>query len=142
MEMTIEYWNALAQQTILVSSLLCGFSVTVVANLLVSSKNDQLTNTTLKVATLAAGCFLVAVFSMIQIAMLTTPGGYEEAVAATDFVVPRAIGMFTFMIGLFAITAMIALAGWSKSKKVGRFTTTIGIVTLLLALVTMVRVSF
>ena len=115
MEMTIEYWNELAKQTILVSSLLSGFSITVVANLLVSDKSDKLTNAMLKVATLSAGCFLVTVFAMIQISMLTTSGGFEQAITTNDFAVPRAIGMLTFMIGLFAITTMISLAGWSKS---------------------------
>ncbi len=38
MEITIEYWNELAKQTILISSLLSGFSITVVANLIVYDK--------------------------------------------------------------------------------------------------------
>ncbi len=65
MEITLEYWGALANRTILISSLLSGFSITVGANLLISDKNDKLTNRILKSATLAAGCFLVTVFSMI-----------------------------------------------------------------------------
>ncbi|MFB1022498.1 MAG: hypothetical protein ACI9DK_002629 [Vicingaceae bacterium] len=73
MEITLEYWGALANRTILISSLLSGFSITVGANLLISDKNDKLTNRILKSATLAAGCFLVTVFSMIQISIITTP---------------------------------------------------------------------
>ena len=85
MQITLEYWNELAKQTILISSLLSGFSITVVANLLVSDKNDKLTNRILKSATLSAGCFLVTVFAMVQISMMTTPGGFQEDVTSQDF---------------------------------------------------------
>lgn len=140
MEMTLEYWNELAKQTILVSSLLSGFSITVVANLLVSDKNDKLTNRILKCATLSAGCFLVTVFAMVQISMMTTPG-LPASIVVKDFNIPRLIGFLTLLIGLFSLTAVISLSGWTKSKKVGWYTTTIGILTLILILVTMIRVS-
>ncbi|MAX78547.1 MAG: hypothetical protein CL843_00025 [Crocinitomicaceae bacterium] len=142
MQITLEYWNELAKQTILISSLLSGFSITVVANLLVSGKNDKLTNRILKSATLSAGCFLVTVFAMVQISMMTTPRGFQEDVTAQDFFLARIIGMLTFMMGLFSLTVMISLSGWTKSKKIGRFTTTIGIVTLVLICITLVRVNF
>ncbi|WP_106790837.1 hypothetical protein [Aquimarina sp. Aq78] len=142
MQITLEYWNTLANQTILISSLLSGFSITVVANLLVSDKKDKLTNKILKSATLSAGCFLVTVFAMMQISMMTTPGGYLKGVVTKDFLIPRIIGLLTFMIGLFSITIMISLSGWTKSKKVGIFTTAVGILTLLLIFTTMTRISF
>ena len=141
MEITLEYWNALANQTILICSLLSGFSITVVANLLVSDKNDKLTNRILKSATLSAGCFLVSVFAMIQISMITTSGGYMKNVVANDFLIARIIGMTTFMIGLFSLTVMISLSGWTKSKKIGKFTTSVGILTLILIFITMIRIS-
>ncbi|GAA0732158.1 hypothetical protein GCM10009430_45080 [Aquimarina litoralis] len=139
MEMTLEYWNELGKQTLLITSLLSGFSITVVANLLVADKNDKLTNRILKSATLAAGCFLVSVFAMVNIVMTTTPGGYIKDVSLNDFQVARVVGMVTFIIGLFSLTTMIALSGWTKSKKVGLFTTIIGILTLLLIFITMTR---
>tara|TARA_B100001245_G_scaffold236681_1_gene229842 strand:- start:2028 stop:2555 length:528 start_codon:yes stop_codon:yes gene_type:complete len=137
MEITLEYWNALAKQIILISSLLSGFSITVVANVLVYDQNDTLTNRILKSATLAAGSFLVTVFAMIQISMMTTPGGYLKNVVAEDFFLPRAIGAIAFLIGLFSLTAVISLAGWKKSKSVGIFTTVVGIITLILVLITL-----
>jgi len=140
--MTLEYFNELAKQTLLISSLLSGFSIAVVANLLVSEKNEQLTNIILKAATLAAGCFLVSVFAMVNIVMTTTPGGYLQEVSVNDFQISRTVGLLTFMIGLFALTTMIALSGWTKSKKVGRFTTIVGILTLILIFVTMIRFNF
>lgn len=137
--MTLEYWNELAKQTLLITSLLSGFSITIVANLLVSDKTTKLTNRILKCATLSAGCFLVTVFAMVQIVMTTTPGGYLKNVSIEDFQLARLIGMLTFMVGLFALAAMIGLSGWTKSKKVGLFTTAIGLLTLLLIFVTITR---
>tara|TARA_B110001452_G_C15003848_1_gene350925 strand:+ start:72 stop:494 length:423 start_codon:yes stop_codon:yes gene_type:complete len=137
--MTLEYWNELAKQTLLITSLLSGFSITVVANILVSDRNDKLTNRILKFATLSASCFLITVFAMVHIVMTTTPGGYIKNVSIDDFQIARIIGMLTFMIGLFSLSAMIGLSGWTKSKKVGIFTTAIGILTLILIFVTMTR---
>lgn len=142
MEITLTYWNELAKQTILVSSLLCGFSITVMANLLVSDRKDRLMNRILKSATLTAACFLVAVFAMIQISMITTPGGYLKNVVANDFIMPRIIGVVTFTIGLISLTVMISLSGWTKSKRIGIYTTSIGVMALLLIFMTMVRISF
>lgn len=140
--MTLEYWNSLANQLILISSLLSGFSIAIVANLIVSEKNDNLTNRLLKTATISGGCFLVSVFAMTKISMITTSGGYLKNVTENNFIIPRIIGMTTFLIGLFALTTLISLSGWTKSKKVGIFTTTIGIITLLLILTTLTDVSF
>ena len=142
MEITLEYWNELAKQTLLVSSLLSGFSITVVASLLVSDKNDQLTNRILGAATLASGCFLITVFAMVQIIMTTTPGGYIKNVSINDFQIARIIGVSAFMIGLFALSVMIALSGWTKSRKMGRYTTVIGVLTLILIFVAMTKISF
>lgn len=56
-EITFEYWNKLADQTITISSLLGGFSIAVVANLLVSNVNNRLSKTIMIVSTLAASFF-------------------------------------------------------------------------------------
>lgn len=140
--MTLEYWNSLANQLILISSLLSGFSIAIVANLIISEKKDKLTGRLLKTAAISAGCFLVSVFAMTKISMLTTSGGYLKNITENNFIIPRIIGMLTFIIGLFALTTLISLSGWTKSRKVGFFTTTIGVITLLLILITMIDVSF
>lgn len=139
--MTLEYWNTLANQLILISSLLSGFSIAIVANLIVSERNNKLNNRLLKTATISAGCFLVSIFAMTKISMVTTPGGYLKNITEDDFFIPRTIGMITFLIGLFALTTLISLSGWTKSKKIGIFTTTIGTITLLLALLTLVEIK-
>ena len=53
--------------------------------------------------------FLISVFAMIQISMMTTPGGYLENVTENDFLTPRIIGFVAFMIGLFSLSVMISL---------------------------------
>lgn len=73
--------------------------------------------------------------------MTTTPGGYIKNVSIDDFQIARIIGMLTFMLGLFSLSAMIGLSGWTKSKKVGIFTTAIGILTLILIFITMTRIN-
>ena len=136
--MTLEYWNSLANQIILISSLLCGFSLTIVANLIISDKsNDKVLNRLLKTATIAAGCFLVTVFAMTRVLMATVPGGYLKNVTEDDFLFPRIIGSIAFIIGVFSLSFLISLSGWTKSKKVGIFTTLVGIVAILLILFTM-----
>jgi len=140
--MTLEYWNNLANQIILISVLLSGFSITIVANLIVHEKNDRLTNGILKTATLSAGSFLVTLFAMTKIAMLTIPGGYLKNVTEADFFTTRIIGMTTFMLGLVCLSILIGLSGWTKSKRVGIFTTVVGVMTFLLMLLTTTTISF
>ncbi len=134
-EVSPEYMNKFAQQIILISSLLAGFSITVVANLLVRSARDRLAVAILKVATLSAGCFLVTVFAMTKLLMLTTPGYPTEFLEeAGSLLVPRIIGLLTFVTGLATLTAIIALAGWTHSRRTGIFTTAVGAATFLLLL--------
>jgi len=138
MEITLEYWNTLANQFILICSLLSGFSVTIVANLISSEKNNRIINHILKLATVAAGCFLIALFAMTQMSMITTPGGFLKNIDESNFTFPKIIGFLSFILGLMALTAILCFSGWSKSKKTGIFTTIIGILAFCLLFVTMV----
>ena len=139
--MTLEYWNELAKQTNLISSLLTGFSVAIVANLIVSDKKDKLTKLLLKTSSLSAACFLVSTFAMIHIIMTTTPGGIIQNIQLEDFNLQRIIGLTTFILGIFALTTMISLSGWTKNRSTGFFTTVVGLFTLFLIFVTMTRIS-
>ncbi|MFT6984119.1 MAG: hypothetical protein ACJAUD_002899 [Crocinitomicaceae bacterium] len=132
-EITFEYWNKLAEQTITISSLLGGFSIAVIANLLVSDVNTKLSKTIMVVSTLAASFFLIAVFAMTNVLMKTTVG-YPFKVVDNDLFLPRVLGSISFFLGIASLIAMISLAGWTKSKKMGRFTTILGIMTLILIL--------
>ncbi|WP_299778837.1 hypothetical protein [uncultured Formosa sp.] len=132
-EITFEYWNKLAEQTITISSLLGGFSIAVIANLLVSEMNTKLSKTIMVVSTLAASFFLITVFAMTNVLMKTTVG-YPFKVVDNDLSLPRILGSISFFLGIVSLIAMISLAGWTKSKKMGRFTTIVGITTLVLIL--------
>jgi len=133
MEITFEYWNKLAEQTITISSLLGGFSIAVIANILVSERKDRLHKYIMVASTLAACFFLITVFAMTNL-LLKTTAGYPMKVVENDLILPRALGVISFYFGIISLLTLIALAGWTKSKRMGRFTTVIGIITLILTL--------
>jgi len=132
-EISLEYWNKLADQIIVISSLLAGFSIAVVANFLVSETNNRLMRNIMKFATIAASFFLIALFSMTKILMMTTEG-FPFKVSVDDLMFPKLVGGISFFIGIISLITMISLSGWTKSKKLGRFTTVIGILTLIMIL--------
>ncbi len=130
-ELSFEYWNQLTSQLIVISSLLGGFSITAVANFLVSNLNGKLARSIIKAAIVASSSFIVAIFAMNKIFMATTPG-YPSEVNASDLMMPRLIGFAAFLLGILSLITMIMLTGWTRSKPMGWFTTIIGIVALLL----------
>jgi hypothetical protein len=140
-EIPFEYWNKLASQLITISSLLSGFSIAVTANLLVNNTNNRITNNILKATTIASGCFLITVFAMTKILMMTTTG-HPIHIDVTDLTSPRIIGILAFSLGIVSLSFVIALSGWTKSRKIGIFTTVVGILTFLMILMTMVEIQF
>ena len=132
-ELQPEYLNKIANQMIVISSLLSGFSIAVLANLLVTKSEEKILNYILKVTTIAAACFLVTVFAMTKIVMMTTEG-YPIKVESSDLDLPKLVGFGTFILGIISLSLLIALSGWTKSKRTGIFTTIIGILTLILVM--------
>jgi len=130
-EPTFEYLNKFAEQIMTVSSLLAGFSIAVIASLLVSNIKNRLTNIILAVSILAANSFLVSVFSMTKIFLKTIEGNPKQ-VLVKELGFPGTIGMFSFILGTISLLVMVSIAGWTKSKKLGIFTTLIGILSLIL----------
>jgi|FLOH01.1.fsa_nt_gi drug/metabolite transporter (DMT)-like permease len=114
-EIPLEYWNKLASQLITISSLLSGFSIAVIANLLVNESNTKITNSILKMTTIASGCFLVSVFAMTKILMMTTEG-HPTKIVDSDLTFLKLIGTFTFLIGIISLSIVIGLSMLSKSK--------------------------
>jgi len=138
-EIPLEYWNKLASQFIMISSLLSGFSIAVTANLLVNEANNRITNYILKATTIASGCFLVTVFAMTKMLMITTQG-YPYNIAESDLNLPKTFGIVTLLIGIISLSIVIALSGWTKSKRIGIFTTIVGILTFLMILMTLIEI--
>ncbi len=129
-EISFEYLNKLAEQTITISSLLGGFSIAVIANLLVSDTNTRLSKAIMVSSTLAACSFLITVFSMTNLLLKTTKG-YPTEILESGLLIPRVVGVIFFFLGIMSLLTMISLAGWTKSKGMGRFTTAIGVLTFL-----------
>jgi hypothetical protein len=86
---------------------------------------------------LAACFFLVSLFAMTNILMMTTEG-FPLKVVQSDFMRSSVLGGTSLLLGIMSLIGMIALAGWTKSKSMGRFTTTVGIITLILILIMLV----
>ncbi len=133
-ELTFEYWNKLAEQIMTISSLLGGFSIAVIANLLVSETKTRLQNNIMAASTLAASFFLITVFAMTKLLMMTTDG-YPIKVVDGDLLLPRITGVMAFLFGIISLLTMISIAGWTKSRRMGIFTTSIGILTFLLIVI-------
>lgn len=103
-----EYLNKIAFQIITISSLLSGFSIVVIANLLINKTENRVLNAILKTTIITASCFLVSVFAMTNIMMKTTEG-YPFKVTAETLQLPKIIGFSTFIIGLIALSVLISL---------------------------------
>jgi hypothetical protein len=132
-DIPFDYWNKLANQVITISSLLGGFSIAIIANILVSQNDSRLVKIIMLVSTLAGSFFLVTIFAMTKLLLMTTDG-YPFQVAESDLRLPRIMGTVTFFLGILSLIAMISLSGWTKSKRVGRISTGLGMLTLILIL--------
>ena len=134
-EISFEYWNKLSIQTVFITALLGGFSILVIANLLVAEIKTKLVKYILMTSTLAASLFLVSIFAWTAVMMMTTPG-YPEKINSSSFTYHRFLGTTTLMLGIISLLTMISLVGWSKSKKMGTVSTIIAIITFILILTT------
>lgn len=130
-ELPLEYWNTLANQMLLISSLLAGFSIAVIASIMVNEANDRIRIRIFRTTIVAAASFLGTVFSMTKILMMTTPG-FPIAVVESDLFLPRIVGFLCFVTGVIALSIVIGLAGWTQSRSTGIFTTVIAILTFLI----------
>jgi hypothetical protein len=132
-QIPFEYWNKLANQIITISSLLGGFSIAIIANILVSSSDSRMVKRIMVISTLAASFFMVTIFGMTKLVLMTTEG-YPFSVVSADLTLPRLVGTVSFLFGVFSLIALISMAGWTKSRKMGMITTGLGIFTLVLIL--------
>ncbi len=130
-ELPFEYLNKVASQVIVISSLLSGFSIAMIANLLINEKSTRILNLIFKTTIITASSFLITVFSMTNIILKTTEG-YPEQLASKTLDFPRIIGFISFFVGLISLSILISLSGWTKSKKMGIFTTIVGVLTFFL----------
>lgn len=133
LEISLAYWNKLADQVILICSLLSGFSLAVTATFLVAKVEGKIANYILRCSTLAAASFLAAIFAMTKVLMMTTEG-YPIPFERQDLHFPQIVGGILFFIGTISLSAVISLAGWTKSRRTGIFTTVVGVSSLVIML--------
>ncbi len=133
-EMTLNYLNKLASQILTMSSLLGGFSITIAANFLISDLNTKYSNRVFKVSVLAACFFIISILASAGIVMKTTEG-YPFPLKNSDFSLIRTISGLSFLFGILSLIFMIGMSGWIKSKKLGIYTTIIGVLTFILILI-------
>ena len=130
-ELSFEYWNALVSQLIVISSLLCGFSLSLLFKLPDTQSNNRINTYIFRSTTIATASFLVCIFAMTKILMMTNKG-FPFKVTAADLTLPRIIGVLSFLTGIVSIILIISLSGWNKPDRSKWFTIIIGILTLLL----------
>jgi len=130
-ELSLEYWNKLATQLIFISALLGGFTLTVMTSLLYFKTKKGVSKALFKSTIVAASSFLVTIYAMTKIMMITTKG-YPLEINNSDILFPKLIGSITFLLGTLFLFVIVSLAGWEKSKKLGVFATIIGILALAL----------
>lgn len=136
MELSFEYMNKLAGQIQFISALLCGFSLTVLVLLFDKEGSDKISRNIFRFSILATGTFLVSIFAMTNVFMMTTEG-FPFKAESKDLVFPNSLGIISFFIGITSIAIIIALVGWTKSRSLGIFSTTIGIIALILIILMM-----
>lgn len=129
--LSFEYWNELSRQFILISTFLGGFSLAVLATLLVENDLTKIKKVIFKAAAISAAAFLIAIFGMTKILLMTTEG-YPLEASHSKIIFPRIVSFFTFVIGIASQITIVALSGWTQSKALGRFTTVIGVIAFLL----------
>lgn len=127
MEVPIEYMNKLANQVFFVSALLGGFSLSAIIMLIDNKDSSKLMINLFRLGTVATASFLVCIFSMTKMLMMTTEG-YPVEVSYSDLATPRTIGLIAFIMGIISMMGLISLSGWTKSKSLGIFTTVLGII--------------
>ena len=133
LELHPDYLNKIANQLIIINSLLGGFSIAVMANLLITKIEGKIGLWLLKISTLAASFFLITVFAMTKIVMVTTRG-YPIDIEQVDLNFPKIVGFTAFVLGIIALCVLLGLSGWTKSKAAGRFSTIVGALTLVMIL--------
>jgi hypothetical protein len=132
-ELSFDYWNKLAGQLIVISSLLGGFSLSVIIPLIESKFENSTTPYIFRAILISTACFLISIFAMTKILMITTPG-FPRKVTGEDFFLPRIVGATSFIIGILSIIAVLFLSGWNKSGSLKQFSIILATLTLVLIL--------
>lgn len=130
-ELQLKYANELANHLIIISALLAGFSIAFIANIIVQETKNKITKYLLIIATLTASSFLVSLFALTKILMVSSEG-YPFEIDKQSFILAQTVSQTAFGIGLICILALISVSGWTKSKAIGVITTIMGLLTFII----------
>lgn len=136
-ELTSEFWNTLASQLILISTLLGGFSFSNLFTIDGINSEAKLKSKLFKALTLACVGFIVSIFAMTNIIMLTMEGN-PFSVSNSDLNLPRIIGSISFLTGLISIIYAIAISGRIKNYNSSKFSLIVGIIALIMIILMMI----
>ena len=139
-ELPLAYIKEMASQIIFISVFLGGFSATILGTLILSQNSNKILKKLIVSTSLSAMSFIVTVFTMVQLTMLSIPG-YPIETSYEDIMLPRIIGIVAFFIGLLSLIFVVSISGWLQSRKLGIVTTTIGIIGLILVLISTVSIK-
>lgn len=126
-ELSTEYLKVIAEQLVLVSVFLGGISTTILGTIIFHENESKIFKYMIVGMSLAAVSFIVAVIGMNKVLIILAPDSPFQGGNEALFY-PRLVGGLAFYIGIYALLTVISLSGWLKSKRIGRFTTFIGIV--------------
>ncbi|MEM1214291.1 MAG: hypothetical protein AAGJ82_01305 [Bacteroidota bacterium] len=129
-EMDPAYLRELAKQTLFVCGILEGFSISAVVTLLGYERHDRVMAIIFCAAILSTAAFLLAIFGMTGVIMLTTEG-YPLPNPEADLRATRNIASVGLLLGILSITTLLSASGWVKSKRLGWFTTVVGVLLLI-----------
>jgi len=139
-EIPLEFYNKLASQTMFISALMGGFSLAVIVTLLETESSDEVLIKVFKAAIISAASFLISIVAMTKVWAMTT-SGFPLPISGDDTLIPRLIGLVFFVVGLISLVFIIIFSGRTKSKKLGKFTTIVGIISLIFMLSMMIGVG-
>ncbi|MCB9033672.1 MAG: hypothetical protein H6553_07535 [Chitinophagales bacterium] len=126
-ELNIAYYKTLAEQLVFISTFLGGVSATILGTLIAFQLDNKIVRAMVIGLSIAAVFFIVAVFGMNKIQIILAPNSpYQSKLELLHY--PRLVGGLSFIIGIYALLAVISLSGWIKSKAIGITTTIISII--------------
>lgn len=132
-ELPLEYQKEVAEQIIFISAFLGGFSASILGTLITSKSDSKVLKALIVSSSLSAISFIVAVFAMTSIIMISTKG-YPFIIDVNKTTFIRLVGTASFMVGLLALIIVVAMSGWMHSKRVGWITAVLGMIGLVLIL--------
>ena len=126
-ELSSAYFAELANQLIFISAFLGGFSATILGTLIASEDNTKIMKVLILLVSISAASFILTVLSMTKIILIHAPdspfGNNQDLTS-----LPRVVGSLSFLMGMIALLLVISLSGWLKSKKLGKCTGLIGLI--------------